>query len=333
MRVAPAYTLFSVLCFCLAGCGYVGPVLPPSPEIPVAVTDLTVVERGGELIINFGTPSRTTDGLVVSRFSEIDLRIGTAPVPFDFDRWAASATKYVIEPPASATFDNPSSIVLSKTIPAADWVGKRVAVAVRSAVKKNDHYSSWSNRILLDVLPPLEPPSVTAVSTAKGVLLSWPGREGDFEYRIRRKASADKEPLQLGTSKSHEYLDESSQYETPYEYTVVAARGLAESLPSKPCPVTTHDIFPPSVPASITALAGPNSIEVSWQRSPEADLRGYFVLRSIDNGPYQPVGGLLTLPAFSDNNVEHGKTYRYTVSAVDQKNNRSDQSAPAAVSY
>jgi fibronectin type 3 domain-containing protein len=42
---------------------------------------------------------------------------------------------------------------------------------------------------------------------------------------------------------------------------------------------------------------------------------------------------LLTLPTYSDHNVEHGKTYRYQVSAVDQKNNESAKSAVAEVAY
>jgi fibronectin type 3 domain-containing protein len=89
------------------------------------------------------------------------------------------------------------------------------------------------------------------------------------------------------------------------------------------------DIFAPSVPASITALAGPDSIEVSWQRSPEPDLKGYYVYRSVNGGPFERQGGLVTVPTFSDHNVEHGKTYRYEVSAVDQKNNESGKSAAA----
>ncbi|MDQ2712681.1 MAG: hypothetical protein M3Y24_10710, partial [Acidobacteriota bacterium] len=222
---------------------------------------------------------------------------------------------------------------LGKTIPAGPWIGKHLAVAVRTAVKKNDHYSSWSNRVVLDVVAPLTPPVVKVESTAKGVLLTWGLENSGLEYRIYRKNATDSAPTQLDVSRTPDYLDKTSQYETPYEYTVVAQKGLAESLPSKPVVIKTTDIFPPSVPASIMALAGPNSIEISWQRSPEPDLKGYFVYRSIDNGPFEKVGDLQDVPSFSDRNVEHGKTYRYEVSAVDQKNNPSEKSAPTAVSY
>ncbi len=317
----------------LADCGYVGPVLPPSPQLPQAITDLKVIERGDQIVADFTTPPRTTDNMPVKKFSDIDLRIGPSRTPFDFSTWADSATQYEIQTPPPGDPENPVAIAISKKIPAKEWVGKRVAVAVRTAIRTNDHYSSWSNRVLLDVVPPLTAPQVKAESTAKGVLLSWQPERPDLEFRIYRRGATDTAPAQIGTSKTPDYVDTTSQYQTPYEYTVVAAHGLAESLPSAPEPITTKDIFPPSVPASITALAAPNSIELSWQRSPEPDLKGYYVYRSVNGGSYATVGGLVTLPGFSDHDVQHGKTYTYQVSAIDQKNNQSDRSATAQVVY
>lgn len=328
-----AARLAPILLAGLTGCGYVGPVLPPSPQLPLAVTNLVAVERADEIVIDFSTPPRTTDNLAVKHFSEIDLRIGPAAIPFDFDRWAVGAKRYSVTPPLPADPDNPVPVSISKKIRAAEWVGKRVAVAVRTAVKKKDHYSAWSNRVVLEVIAPLGPPQVKAKSTAKGVMLTWDAVANSLEYRIYRKGPNDNAPIELGTSKALNYVDTTSQYEVPYEYTAVAVHGLAESLASKPAPITTTDIYPPSVPSGVAVLAAPNSIELSWQRSPEADLKGYYVYRSVDGGAYQGVGGLLTLPAYSDHQVEHGKTYRYQVSAVDQKNNPSDRSAPVQVSY
>ena len=300
------------------GCGYVGPVLPPSPMLPTAITDVTVIERGDQIIISFTTPPRTTDNLPVEQFSDIDLRIGVASVPFEFERWAAGAKSYQLEPPDPGDPQNPTAIPMRKTVDARDWIGKRIAVAVRTSVKKKDHFSSWSNRVVLNVIPALTPPDVKADSTAKGVLLTWPAAQADLTYRIYRKAATDSAAAQLGTSNTPSYVDTTSQYDTPYNYTVIAAQGFAESLPSTPVAITTKDIFPPSVPSAVTALAGPNSIELSWGRS---------------NGPFERIGDLQTVPTFSDRAVEHGKTYRYQVSAIDQKNNSSDRSAAVSVSY
>jgi len=317
----------------LWSCGYVGPVLPPSPQLPQAVTDLQAVEHGDQILIMFNTPIRTTDGLTIKRFSEIDLRVGAAPVPFDFDRWAAGAQQYSLTPPAPNDPDNPQAVAMSKSIPAAAWAGKRVAIALRTAVRKTDHYSSWSNRVVLNVVPPLQPAVVKTEPTAQGILLHWAAEGSGARYDIYRQGPGEQQPALLGTSDHPDYLDKNAQYDTPYTYTVITREGSAESLPSKPARITMTDTFAPSVPASITALAGPDSIEVSWQRSPEPDLKGYYVYRSVDNAPFQRQGGMLSVPAFSDRKVERGKTYRYEVSAVDQKNNESAKSAAAQVAF
>jgi hypothetical protein len=316
------------------GCGYVGPVLPPSPQIPNRIADLSVVERGDKLLIAFATPPRTTDSLAIKRFSQIDLRIGPAPTPFDFDRWAQTAKSYPVALPPPGDPDDPQPIPLSETVPVSDWQGQHVVVAVRSAVKKGDHFSSWSNHVVLDVIAPLDPPVLQEpTATAKGVVLNWQGAGRDVHYRISRQAAGDKQPVDLGAADQPPFLDSTAQYDTNYQYTVVATEGTAESLPSNAVAITPVDKFPPSVPASITALSGPDSVEVSWQRSPESDLQGYYVYRSVDGGPFERQGELIALPAYSDHHVEHGKTYRYEVSSVDKKNNESEKSAPAEANF
>ncbi len=317
----------------LCGCGYVGPVVPPSPELPGAITDLSVIEQGDKIRITFSTPAHTTDNLPIKRFSEIDLRVGPAPVPFDLDRWSATAKPLPMEPPQPNDPDDPRPQPMQTEIPVSQWAGKRMAIAVRTAVKKHDHYSQWSNVERVEIVAPLSSPVVTAKATAQGVALSWPAEGEGLHFEIYRQSPADKQPVHIGTAEHNEYLDTTAQYDTHYQYSVVAAKGSAKSLPSKLAAITPIDIFPPSVPTGIAALATPVSIEISWQRSPEADLKGYYIYRSVDNGPFERQGDLLTLPNYSDHKVEHGKNYRYEVSAVDQKNNESAKSSAAAVTF
>lgn len=330
MRTAASALLFS---FLFLGCGYVGPVVPPSPELPNAVTNLAVVERGDQLVITFDTPPRTTDNLAIKRFSEIELRIGTALTPFNFDRWTASSTEYELPIPPANDPDDPKPRRILKTLSAADWIGKRVDVFVRTAVKKSDHYSQWSNRAVIEVIPPLRPPAVEAKATKPGYMLTWPAEGSQFHYEIFRQGPNEKMPQQIGTADVPLYVDNTSQWDTPYTYTVVAQKDSAESLPSEPVHVIHADTFPPDIPASITALAGPDSIEISWSRSPDTDLKGYYIYRSVNGAPFERQGDLTNLPTFSDHNVQHGKTYRYAVSAVDQKGNESDKSNAAEVTF
>ena len=76
--------------------------MPPSPEIPGQVRDLEAVQRGGKIEVAFHTPPRTADNLAIRKFSEIDLRIGPAAVPFDFGAWANNAKTTVRSGSAAA---------------------------------------------------------------------------------------------------------------------------------------------------------------------------------------------------------------------------------------
>jgi hypothetical protein len=316
-----------------AGCGYIGPVLPPSPQIPDAVTDLAAIERGKDIVIKFTAPVRTTDNLIIGKFADIDLRIGPEPVPFDFDKWAAGAKRVPVSSALAIDRNEPQAIPVDESIPANAWVGQHVVVAVRTSVKSTDHFSAWSNRATLNVIPPLDTPAAKATSTAKGILLTWEPVVRGAKYRIYRRQPTEETPLQIGESATADYLDTTAQFEIPYQYSVVAAKGTAESLPSEAVTITTNDIFPPSVPASITAVAGPDSIQISWQRSPESNLKGYYLYRSVNGGPFERIDGLILLPVYSDQNVQHGKTYRYEVSALSQTAHESAKSTPTEVQF
>jgi hypothetical protein len=323
----------SVSLLCAGGCGYVGPVLPPSPQVPNPVTNLVAVERGDRIRITFTTPPRTTDKLAIKRFSEVELRIGPAITPFDFARWSAKGKQYLLPLPPPNDPDTPQPLPFSDSIPVSDWQGQRVAIAVRTAVRKEGHYSSWSNVVRLNVIPPLEPPVIEAKATAEGIKLTSQDLGNGIQHRIFRQGPNDKAPVEIGIARKPEYVDTTSQYDIPYRYSAVAVKGGAESLPSKPFPITAVDVFAPKVPASVTALAAANSVEVSWERSADTDLKGYYVYRSLNGGPFERLEGLISLPTYSDHKVEHGKNYRYAISAVDQKNNESAKSTVAEVAY
>ena len=82
------------------------------------------------------------------------------------------------------------------------------------------------------------------------------------------------------------------------------------------------------MPAGLNAATAPNSIEISWEGNTEPDLAGYRVYRSTGAGPFEKIGELVAIPSYSDRDIEHGKTYRYAVSAIDKSGNESAQSGP-----
>lgn len=318
----------------LSGCGYVGPIVPPSPQIPAPVTNLAAVQRGDQIVVTFSTPPRTTDSLAIDEFSNIDLRIGPASEPFDQTAWEQSAKPYAIpHQPAVEGESEVRSLPVTKSIPASDWIGKRVNVQVRTAVKKRGHFSAWSNRVALDVISPLAAPQLQVKGTADGYKLMWATDGRANKFQILRQGPGEKVSSVVGISDRPEYVDGTAQWEKTYGYNVVAQLSNTESFPSATVTVNEPDRFPPAVPSGVVALAGPDSVELSWKRNEETDLKGYVLSRSTDGSAFERQGQLLSLPSYTDRAVQHGKKYRYTLSAVDEKGNASDASPPVEVAY
>ncbi|HXR75952.1 MAG TPA: hypothetical protein VN737_08260 [Bryobacteraceae bacterium] len=324
----------------LSSCGYIGPVLPPSLHIPVAIKNLTVQEVGTKLTYQFTLPGETSDGVFIRRFDSIDLRIGPDVKPFDLDTWAAGATRQQIPLPEprkkkKGDSEEPDQQIAS-SIAASSLAGKRVVVAVRTAVR-GERFSQWSNIVRIKVVEPLLPPVVKPDSDPKGVRLTWPAQRSGLKYRVLRQGPKESRAVEVAVVDKPEFVDAGAAYGTLYHYTVIALDtdddANAQSEPSEAVSITPEDKFAPSVPSGLTALATPNSIELSWSRSPEPDTKGYAIYRSVDGGPFQRVAGLLALPTYSDKDVQQGKKYRYEVSAIDEHNNKSDRSAAVEVTF
>ena len=309
-----------------SGCGYVGPVLPPSPQIPAAITDLAVVERGDKIIVTFNTPPRTTDSVAITKFSDIDLRVGPAEEPPD------TAKTYEVELPPPSDREDPQPKPITVPIPVSDWIGQHISVQVRTEVKKKGHFSAWSNKGGLTVIPPLDAPVVQADGSADGIVLTWTASDGT-EYHIQRQGPNDKQPMEMATVPQGRYVDVSAQYDTKYTYLVTARKGAIESLPSQPAVISVVDKFPPATPTGLSVLAGPAEVNLAWQRNTESDLQGYYIYRSTNGGPFERQGGIVALPLYADHSVEHGKTYSYKISSVDKKANESGQSIAVEVQY
>jgi len=293
----------------LSGCGYVGPPQPPTLDIPATITDFRAGEYGGNIAIAFTMPATTTEGLPLLDVRSVELRIHEN----------GAADKIV---PLPVTSPGPAT----SDVPVRDWIGKSIVLAVRATGPKGKA-SMWSNPVALTVIPPLPAPSTPKPqNVAQGVELTWTG--AGPRYRIFR-AEADGQPQPLADSDQPRYLDESTSYDTRYRYLVQTIAGENQwSVVSDAAEITPADVFPPAVPEGLSAVATPQSIELTWTRNTETDFRGYNVLRSVDGAPFANIAMLIELPTYSDSKIEAGKKYRYTVSAVDRTGNESAPSAP-----
>lgn len=309
-------------------CGYIGGPLVPLANIPTKIADLAAVQRGGTIIAHCTVPIRTTENVLLKTPVELELRIGPAGQHFNEGVWANIA-----QPVSGPELQDG---LATYRIPAKEWTGKEAAIGVR-AIGPGGKASEWSNFEILPVVAPPEVPSqVNVKDTAAGELVAWAGR-GD-RFRVLRRSGGEEAYTLVATITGHEWTDAGIEYGKPYTYMVqalvdVTDKRIAESDLSESVSRTPVDTFPPAVPSGQRADMAPNAVTLVWDAGTEPDLAGYRVYRSADNGPWQKLADVNTVPTYSDTTVEHGKTYRYAVSAIDKVGNESERSAAVEVVF
>ena len=306
-------------------CGYIGEPLPPALHIPQRVSDLSAVQKGGKILVQFTLPAHTTDNLDIQKPVTVELHVGATTAPFDMQRWQSGA-KVFTDLPA----DQPA---VQYVFPATEWFGKDVAIAVK-VFGDNGRTAGWSYMFILSVISPLEPPVLhEPKDVAAGVHLTWEGSAP--HYRIYRRAADEKNFAAIGETAQIEYTDEKTEYGKPYYYSVEGFRTdrdiHAISERSAEVTITTKDTYPPPVPAGLAAVASTHNIELMWDRSTAPDLAGYRVYRAAGSGALQKLGETREAPSYSDRDVEPGQSYRYAVTAFDNLGNESAMSAPVEV--
>jgi hypothetical protein len=233
-------------------------------------------------------------------------------------------------------------------------------------LNRNARGAGLSNRVHVPAIVTLPPPGdLSAEPNDEGVLLTWtsagespnsPGVQHRYRiYRREEKSSAEKSgkestskdaiagEVPMGEAGPAHFTDASFEWEKTYLYRItsvsIAKRAdgevQVEGDDTAPVRVVAHDVFPPAVPVGLqAAYSGEGQkpfIDVIWAPVANADLAGYNVYRSEANGP--PVKRnteLVKSPSYRDSAVASGKTYTYSVSAVDVRGNESKPSEAAS---
>ena len=152
-----------------------------------------------------------------------------------------------------------------------------------------------------------------------------------------------KVPLaRIAELESPPYIDTQAELGKTYVYSVRSVAQYPgvqiESLDSNFVTITPKDVFPPPAPqdlvaAFVPAVGGaPGYLDLSWSINAATDIAGYNVYRSeeLSRPGMRLNSGLLLTPAFRDMNAAPGRTYFYTVTAVDRSGNESPASPPAS---
>jgi hypothetical protein len=149
--------------------------------------------------------------------------------------------------------------------------------------------------------------------------------------------------VKIGESTSPSFIDTQAEFGKAYVYSVRSVLDYSgtkvESSDSNFLAITPRDTFPPAAPSGLVSVyvppagGAPAHVDLSWAVSGEADVAGYQLYRSEppDTQATRVNNHLLLTPAFRDMNVVPGRSYHYTVTAVDRSGNESAPSATASV--
>ena len=343
----------------LVGCGVPGAPKPPSLNLPQPVTDLRAQRKGDSVFLDWTVPAETTDHLpvrnlgptficqsldAISNCTNPVAKVPPPPLAAGNHKKAKSArhsakltASYVDNLPRTILAENPHA---------------RIFYAI-SVLNGNGRSAGISNVTQVPALPALPPPSdFRAEVAAEGVALRWtttaaaPTLTGvEYSYRVYRRPVDGNVDTVVGEalllpSSAMQMVDRSFEWEKAYFYraTVVTRIHDAgkpdsqfEGTDTPTVKVFTHDIFPPAVPSGLQAVFSGTGqqpfIDLIWAPDVEADLAGYNVYRREASAePVKLNSELVKTPAFRDMNVTTGKTYFYSVSAVDVRGNESGRS-------
>lgn len=343
----------------LVGCGVPGAPKPPSLDLPQPVTDLRAQRKGNSVFLDWSVPAETTDHLpvrnlgptfvcrsmdAISKCTNPVAKVPPPPLVAGNHKKAKSAKHYA-KLTANYVDNLPRDILVQN--PEA-----RIFYAI-SVLNENERSAGISNVVQAPALPALPPPSdFKAQVTAEGVVLSWAATAEvpalpavEYFYRVYRRPAGENVDTVVGeiplhSSSAMQMVDRSFDWEKTYFYRATLVTQIHETgkpdtqfegTDTPPARVFTHDVFPPAVPSGLQAVFSGTGqqpfIDLIWAPDVEADLAGYNVYRREATGELVKLNSeLVKTPAFRDMNVTSGKTYFYSVSAVDVRSNESTRS-------
>ncbi|MGI9101258.1 MAG: fibronectin type III domain-containing protein [Terriglobales bacterium] len=343
------------LLVCALACGTPGAPRPLSLDLPRPVSDLAAARQGNQVTLTWSAPRETTDRQGIRRPGPVLICRGVNVTAMVQCPQVAELSPGPVPP----KIGKPEQRTYTDTLPLQIQQQNPTGFATYALESLNQHGRSagLSNQVEVQLAPTLPPPShVRAQVTAEGILLAWTGVSHQDEapqlrhlYRIfRRGENAPAQAIAdvlLSTDPHASFLDHSFDWQKTYFYRLAVVTVVNVAQPpvqvegerSPEVKVFANDVFPPSTPTGLQAVASGVGqqpfVDLTWAPNTESDLAGYNVYRS--EAGQQPVkinNELVKTPSYRDTAAAAGHEYTYTVSAVDLRNNESPRSAEASES-
>ena len=335
----------------LAGCGTPGAPQPPSLNLPDTVGDLSAMRTGNRVTLTWTMPKRNTDRTMIT--GEVPVRVcrreseGSVCETAGADQMTAAGV--------SGTFTDLLSPALATGTPRA------ISYFVELRNRKGRSAGLSNAAVVLAGAAPAVIESLKAEVRNQGIVLNWTVNGETTAVRLERRLltaapkaetgplaplpEPERQNLLVEHGEQGRSIDTNVRFGEKYEYRAqrvarVQVNGKTLELDGAFSPaveVDVEDVFPPSVPTGLVAVASSGesdaapSIDLSWQPDADQDVAGYIVYRQIENGEWQRVSPAAPIvePSFHDAQVQAGHAYRYAVSAVDKGGHESARSAEA----
>ncbi len=342
------------------GCANPGPPLPPSLELPKAVSDLHATRKGDKVYLAWTVPTRTVDQQTIRHMGPTRICRSAASAITGCSQGIAeiSPLQFPVTLPAKKKKNEPPPKVeasYTDTLPPNLQEQEASAVVTFAVEVFNSHArtAGLSNQVQVPAVPALAAlANFQAQITAGGVVLNWealpePPSVPGLSYAIRfyrhqegGKADAFAGEVPIDTTT---FTDHGFEWEKTYEYranavTTIQQPGKGEVIlegdDTPTVKVIAHDIFPPAIPSGLQAVATgvgqQPGIDLVWTPDTEPDLAGYNVFRHEEGGEAVKINqDPVKTPSYRDTTAASGHTYYYSVSAVDVRGNESARSEGA----
>jgi Fibronectin type III domain len=242
LRLAPLIALLAA-----GGCGKRGDPLPPLRIVPQPVSDLSLSQRGGSLVLRAVAPRAATDG---SRLPVLELLVERAEGAGDFAKLAK--TKSVKAAPGEA-------LVQREPLPSP---GTLVRVSMR--VKAKNRVSASSGIVSLTTqLEPPAPEALQAELVAAGVALTWGWTGPPVPAPPPPPAAPSPAPTATPTASAAAAAS-----------AAPAAAPTAPSSPAAVAPPPPSERPPASGPAPVVAPAAPVAAASPGAAAPSPEAAG-----------------------------------------------------------
>jgi hypothetical protein len=351
------FSMCALLLVAATGCGTPGAPLPPSLGLPTPVENLTASRKGSRVLLTWTPSQRTTDKQNIKHPAVT--RVCRAAGQLSITQCTSIVTEIPPGKIPAPTNEQPSPrLTYEDVLPETVFSPNAFATYAVEMLNSSGRSAGLSNQVRVPLAPTL--PAITdlhAQVNADGVVLSWnslPAPSGSaelrFHYRLLRR-TADKgqfaviEDIPL-SGREVRLEDKNFDWEQAYDYKVTPLTDVldngqqiaeVEGEDSPIVKVVVHDTFPPAQVNGVQAVfsgAGQRPfIDLSWAPNTESDVAGYEVFRHEQGAaPLKINTEPVKAPAFRDENVQPGKTYFYSVRAMDLRNNAGQISAETSES-